>query len=68
MKPLWVATALFFFLAACGEEKKPYQAPVPKTPATQNLHIEPLVFVNARRLEQLPQAQTRIEALRAVQQ
>lgn len=33
MKLLFISALLGAFLAACSEERKPYQAPVPKTPA-----------------------------------
>lgn len=34
MKPLWIPALFCLSLVACGEEKKPYEPPVPHTPAS----------------------------------
>lgn len=52
MKPLWIAVLLCLFLAACGEEKKPYQPPVPQTPATPLFQNERQALDKAKGVEQ----------------
>ena len=52
MKPLWIAATLCLFVAACGEEKKPYQAPVPQTPTAPLFQNERQALDKAREVEQ----------------
>ena len=52
MKPLYIAAALCLFVAACSEEKKPYQAPVPQTPAAPLFQNERQALDKARGVEQ----------------
>lgn len=52
MKPLLIPTLLSLLLAACGEEKKPYQPPVPQTPATPLFQNERQALDKARGVEQ----------------
>jgi ABC-type uncharacterized transport system auxiliary subunit len=52
MKPLWIPALLCVFLAACGEEKKPYQPPVPQTPATPIFQHERQALDKAKDVEQ----------------
>jgi hypothetical protein len=40
MKPLRLAAMLCLVLSACGEERKPYQAPLPRTHAISSDQIE----------------------------
>ncbi|PWB55261.1 MAG: hypothetical protein C3F18_06055 [Nitrosomonadales bacterium] len=50
MKPF--APLLCLFLAACGEEQKPYQPPVPQTPAAPLFQNERQALDKAKGVEQ----------------
>lgn len=52
MKPLLIPALLSLLLAACGEEKKPYQPPVPQTPATPLFQNEFQALDKAKGVEQ----------------
>jgi hypothetical protein len=68
VKPLWIAATLCIFVAACGEEKKPYQAPLPQTPAAPLFQDERQALDKARGVEQTLDAHAREEAQKAGQQ
>lgn len=69
MKSLWIAATLSLFVAACGEEKKPYQAPVPQTPAAPLFQNErPALDNNARAVEKTVKTDVREEARKAGQE
>ena len=68
MKPLWIAATLCLFVAACGEEKKPYQAPVPQTPAAPIFQNERQALDKARAVEHKLDARAREEAQKAGQE
>jgi hypothetical protein len=68
MKPLWIAATLSLFVAACGEEKKPYQAPVPQTPAAPLFQNERQALDKARAVEKTIDAHAREEAQKAAQE
>lgn len=59
MKSFWILVLLCLFLAACGEEKKPYQAPVPQTPAPVLFPTERQALEKAKRVEQTLDEHTR---------
>lgn len=59
MKALWIAVTLGVFIAACGEEKKPYQPPVPQTPATPLFQTERQALEKAKGVEQALDARAR---------
>lgn len=52
MKLLWIPALLCLLLAACSEEKKPYQPPVPQTPASPLFQSERQVLEKAKGVEQ----------------
>lgn len=58
MKPLAACLGLLL-LAACGEEQKPYQAPVPQTPAAPLFQSERQALDKARGVEQTVDAHAR---------
>jgi len=68
VKPLWIAATLCLFVAACGEEKKPYQAPLPKTPATPLFQSERQALDKARGVEQTLDAHAREQQQKAGQE
>jgi len=59
MKTLWIAATLSVFIAACGEEKKPYQAPVPQTPAAPIFQSERQALEKAKGVAQTLETHTR---------
>lgn len=67
VKPLWIAATLYLFVAACGEEKKPYQAPVPQTPAAPLFQNERQALDKARGVEQTLDAHAREAAQKTEQ-
>lgn len=68
VKPLWIAATLCLFIVACGEEKKPYQAPLPQTPSTPLFQNERQALENAGGVEPTLDAHSRVEAQKADQQ
>ena len=68
MKSLWIAATLSLFVAACGEEKKPYQAPVPQTPAAPLFQNERPALDKARAVEKTVITNVREEARKAGQE
>jgi hypothetical protein len=67
VKPHWIAAALCLFVAACGEEKKPYRAPLPKTPATPLFQGERQVLDKALGVEKTLDAHAREEEQKSEQ-
>lgn len=59
MKPLWISALLSFLLAACSEEKQPYQPPTPKTPASPLFQNQQQALDRAKGVEQTMQDRTR---------
>jgi PBP1b-binding outer membrane lipoprotein LpoB len=59
MKSFWILILMCLFLAGCGEEKKPYQAPVPQTPAPVLFQTERQALEKAKRVEQTLDEHTR---------
>ncbi|MEN6584926.1 MAG: hypothetical protein ABFE02_02600 [Sulfuricella sp.] len=67
MKPLWFAATFCLCVAACGEEKKPYPAPLPKTPAAPLFRGEHQTLDKAGGAEQPVNTQARKNALKTEQ-
>ncbi|MFN3398151.1 MAG: hypothetical protein ACK4ZS_06415 [Sulfurimicrobium sp.] len=67
VKPLWIAATLCLSVAACGEEKKPYRAPLPKTPAAPLFQGERQGLDKARGVEKTLDAHAREEARKSEQ-
>lgn len=68
VKPICIATILCLFVAACGKEKKPYQAPLPQTPAAPLFQSERQVLDKARGVEPTLDAHAKEEKPKAGQQ
>ncbi|BCB28467.1 hypothetical protein SKTS_33530 [Sulfurimicrobium lacus] len=68
MKPLWIAATLCLCVTACSEEKKPYPAPLPKTPAAPLFTGERQALDKAGGAEQPVNTQARENAQKTEQQ
>lgn len=60
MKLLCISASVGLFLAACGEEQKPYQPPVPQTPASTLLQHERQALDKAKGVEQTAEEHARM--------
>ncbi len=68
MKPLWIPALLSVFLAACGEENKPYEPPVPQTPATPLFQNERQALEKAKGVAQTLEDHARTQEQKSAEQ
>lgn len=68
MKLLLIPALLSLFLSACGEEKKPYEPPVPQTPATPIFQNERQALEKAKGVAKTLEENTRAQEQKSTEQ